>query len=369
MRVVLLFVVSLNLFVKGLCNGGGEDGLDLTYETAQGLASLPLECYNKYYPFKFSQVWQNASDVAEHTSYIPIFAGCFDWHSSVHGHWLLATLLNRYPQTELAEQIISVFDEQFKDEKVAKEVAWFKRDKHYERTYGWSWFLKLHHELKKSPLDTSHRWSNILQPLADHLVQSYITFLPNLVYPIRVGEHSNTAFGLIFPLEYAQEFGRQDLDELIKHNSSVLYTEDKNCPLSFEPSGYDFLSPCLQEASLMGQVIGDSGQFDLWLRDFLPSIFREDFELVPGEVIDRTDGKLVHLDGLNFSRAWSIYSIILGLGEAATENVRSNLMRIGDAHILQSMDFVVGSDYAGSHWLASFLTHALLMREKVTSES
>jgi len=361
MRVFWLFLV---IIVKACL---GERNLDFTYETAKDLAGLPLECYDKYYPFKFSQVWNNASDVSEHTNYIPIFAGCFDWHSSVHGHWLLAALLNRYPDSELAEQIVSVFDQQFQEEKVAKEVDWFKRDKHYERTYGWSWFLKLYHELKQSPLDVSHRWSEILQPLADHLLKSYIDFLPNLVYPIRVGEHSNTAFGLIFPLEYVQEFGRPDLEELIKHNASALYNSDKNCPLTYEPSGFDFLSPCLQEASLMGKVIGDSGQFELWLREFLPQLFDEDFELVPGEVIDRTDGKLVHLDGLNFSRAWSIYYIVLSLGEAATEDLHSNLLRIADAHILQSMDFVVGSDYAGSHWLASFLTHALLIREKAVN--
>jgi len=117
----------------------------------------------------------------------------------------------------------------------------------------------------------------------------------------------------------------------------------------------------------MGKVIGDSGQFELWLREFLPQLFDENFELAPGEVIDRTDGKLVHLDGLNFSRAWSIYYIVLSLGEAATEDLHSNLLRIADAHILQSMDFVVGSDYAGSHWLASFLTHALLIREKAVN--
>lgn len=181
----------------------GQD-LDLTYEVAKELASLPLDCYDKLYPYKFNNVWNNASEVMEHQNYVPIFSGCFDWHSSVHGHWLLAAFLNRYPDTELADQIVQVFDEQFKDDKVAKEVDWFKREKTYERTYGWSWFLKLHGELQRSPLDEKHNWSKTLQPLADLLVQNYLNFLPNLVYPIRVGEHSNTAFGLIFPLEYAK---------------------------------------------------------------------------------------------------------------------------------------------------------------------
>lgn len=160
----------------------------------------------------------------------------------------------------------------------------------------------------------------------------------------------------------------EDLEELIKHNASGLYEKDKGCPLNWEPSGFDFLSPCLQEASLMGVVLGqDSGQFELWLRDFLPSLFEADFDLVPGQVIDRTDGKLVHLDGLNFSRAWSLYSIISSLGPAASQELKLKLIEIADKHILQSMDYVVGSDYAGSHWLASFLTHALIMRETATT--
>lgn len=220
-------------------------------------------------------------------------------------------------------------------------MEWFERDKTYERTYGWSWFLKLHGELQKSPLDKEHKWSEILQPLADLLLDNYMNFLPNLIYPIRVGEHSNTAFGLIFPLEYAEgktsklciaervvinrlglDHELSELRELIRHNSSGLYLNDQACPLSWEPSGFDFLSPCLQEAALMGRVISEPSQFEAWLRKFLPTLFDSQFDLEPGQVIDRTDGKLVHLDGLNFSRAWSFYSILMSLSEAASIELR-----------------------------------------------
>ena len=153
-----------------------------------------------------------------------------------------------------------------------------------------------------------------------------------------------------------------ELVEQIKYNASGLYSEDENCPLEWEPSGYDFLSPCLQEAALMGQVLNDAGEFQAWIRDFLPKIFSGEFDLRPGQVIDRTDGKLVHLDGLNFSRAWSLYSIIISLDEAISDENRRTLFQIADEHIGQSMDYVVGADYAGSHWLASFLTHALILR-------
>ena len=176
--------------------------------------------------------------------------------------------------------------------------------------------------MKKSEHDLDHHWSRILQPLADHLVQSYLNFLPKLIYPIRVGEHSNTAFGLTFPLQYALDYDRPDLLELIRHNATGLYLADAQCPLSWEPSGFDFLSPCLEEAALMGQIMETSGEYELWLRSFLPALFSQEFDLEPGEVIDRTDGKLVHLDGLNFSRAWSLYSIILSLGTSISAEIR-----------------------------------------------
>lgn len=363
-----LLLISIISEFSNATESQGEDDLIITYEKAQHLAQLPLTCYNKHYPFKFNNLWNNGSEVAEHYVYIPIFSGCFDWHSSVHGHWLLASLLNRYPDSELSKDIINVFDWQFTAEKVTKEIQWFKDHPSFERTYGWSWFLYLYHELKKSVISVDHGWSNILEPLKELMVENYLDFLPNLLYPVRNGEHSNTAFGLIFPLSFADTIGNEiKLSELIRHNASHLYSNDSNCPLQWEPSGFDFLSPCLQEAALMGQIFNNSENFKHWLIQFLPSLFDEDFYLQPGEVNDRTDGKLVHLDGLNFSRAWSIYSIVLSLEDYINEQIRFNLMRIGDEHIRKSMDYVIGSDYAGSHWLATFLTHALLLREKIHS--
>ena len=200
------------------------------------------------------------------------------------------------------------------------ELSWFQNHTSFERTYGWSWFLKLHHELQKSHCGT-HDWSKVLQPLADHLIQSYLSFLPKLIYPIRVGEHSNTAFGLTFPLQYALDNNLDDLLDLIRYNATGLYLKDTHCPLSWEPSGFDFLSPCLEEAALMGDIL-EYGEYELWLRSFLPSLFSEEFDLEPGHVIDRTDGKLVHLDGLNFSRAWSLYSIVLRLDKSIAHEIR-----------------------------------------------
>lgn len=349
-----------------------QDDLDLTYETGKRLSSNPLECYNKAFPYKFSQVLNSTEDVKEPQDLVPIFYGCFDWHSSVHGHWLLAAMLNRFPDTPLADEIVQVFNEQFQEEKLGKELEFFKKsyNKHFERTYGWAWFLKLHQELKNSPLDQDYGWSATLKPLADHIVVGYKKFLPNLVYPIRVGEHSNTAFGLIFAYEYALDSNDDELIELIRFNATSLFSTDEGCPLTWEPSGYDFLSPCLQEADLMGRISQDPVDFAAWLNKFLPQLFQEDFILEPGEVIDRTDGKLVHLDGLNFSRGWNLYALLINLSKSnsTSESIKAKLMSIADEHLRKSMEFVIGGDYAGSHWLASFLTYALQMREKSLEE-
>jgi len=218
-------------------------------------------------------------------------------------------------------------------------------------------------ELEKSSLETGSSWNTILRPLTDHVVTTWKSFLPKLVYPVRVGEHTNTAFGLSLALDYARTTGVQDqeFETLIVTNSSDFYLSDKFCPITYEPSGYDFLSPCLQEADLMVKAIKDQEQFKQWIQKFLPQLFDPEFDLQPGQVVDRTDGKLVHLDGLNFSRAWSMYSLARRLGG---EDGR-RLVELGDEHVRTSIDNVVGSDYAGSHWLATFLLHALETRDQV----
>merc|ERR1719242_1338366 len=352
----------------GACFSSPDD-LILDYDFASDLASFPLECYHKEFPYKDSITLESEQDLSLPKVNHPVFYGCFDWHSSVHGHWLLAALARRYPGTELADNVTAVFNEQFKEEKIVKELKIFKSDDHFERTYGWAWLLKLHQELlliteMDEFKEDAALWIYALQPLADHITAAYKSFLPNLVYPVRVGEHTNTAFGLIFALEYAEYTKDQDLEDLISgpNVTGKYFFGDENCPIDWEPSGFDFLSPCLQEADALSRMptMSNYTKFHEWLNQFLPGIYSDDFSLTP--VKDGTDGKLVHLHGVNFSRAWNLYSIVLSLEDSINEQIRFNLMRIGDEHIRKSMDYVIGSDYAGSHWLATFLTHALLMR-------
>jgi len=272
----------------------------------------------------------------------------------------MAKVGNLFPDTEIFTNISTALASQITPEKIKAELTYFQRPaaKNFERTYGWAWLLKLQTELQSSEVKEFQKLGEVLKPLAEFIEDLYVDFLPRLAYPVRVGTHSNTAFGLVFAQEYALLAANEKLQESIRNVSRTFYTEDVSCPLGYEPSGYDFLSPCLQEAELMSRILVEEEEFMAWLENFLPQLFDESFVLAPGEVIDRTDGHLVHLDGLNFSRAWALYTIAF-----RTESpMRERLMKMGDDHILTSIDQVVESHYVGSHWLASFLFHALETR-------
>lgn len=335
-----------------------EENLKLTYVNAEEIATIPIECLWKEYPNKLNQTLADSSHLQAPAELHPIFYGCFDWHSSIHGHWLLASLMNLYPDTELEKEVISIFDEQFQVPKIQMELAYFlpKVNKSFERTYGWAWYLKLIAELRDSKFNEDHKWEFHMKSLTTMISNLYQEFLPKLVYPIRVGEHNNTAFGLSLAYDYARKVGEVEFETLIIERSKTYYMEDENCPLVWEPSGFDFISPCLQEAELMSKILSPK-EFKKWIKDFLPQIFEKDFTLEPGKVSDRTDGKLVHLDGLNFSRAWCLYRLAEMLPKQA-----EMLISIADDHMKASKDHVLGSDYMGSHWLASFYVKALQAR-------
>ncbi|NOQ71293.1 MAG: DUF2891 family protein [Crocinitomix sp.] len=359
-RKILLSVLLIFAgFTFAQDQSSDSDDLKLDYQSMEKFAALPLHCIETEYPYKLGQVISSDEDLRSPSDLHPIFYGCFDWHSSVHGHWLLVKAISKFPNTALSAKAIALFDKQFTVKKVKKELAYFqpKLNKSFERTYGWAWILKLQAELTNLKEDSTHNWSANLKPLTDHIATSYMTFLPKLVYPIRVGEHTNTAFGLSLAIDYARSVKNVAFEELIVQRSKDFYLKDASCPLSWEPSGFDFISPCLQEAELMSKVL-DKAEFEIWIKGFLPQLFEAGFSLKPGRVADRTDGKLVHLDGLNFSRAWCLYRLA-----AAVPEYKTSLANIGDIHMRASMNQVAESDYMGSHWLASFLVYALEARE------
>ena len=346
---------STLLAALGLCSlSANAQSHQLNQAEADKLVSLPLHCVETPYPYKTGWVLASAADLQPPSLVHPVFFGCFDWHSAVHGYWSLVTLLSQFPQLTQADAVKSVLNRNLSAENVAQEAAFFKKDINasFERTYGWAWLLKLQLELQQWQDPMAKQLAANLQPLTDVIVQRYLDFLPRLRYPVRVGEHSNTAFGLSFAYDYAEQTGHSALKTLITERAKAFYLQDKQCPLNWEPSGYDFLSPCLEEMGLMQRIL-PADEFASWLQAYLPQLSKPDFTLATGEVGDRTDGKLVHLDGLNFSRAWNLYALAKQYPQYA------HLRQVADQHLAYSYPNLIGDSYEGGHWLGSFAIHAL----------
>jgi len=324
--------------------------IELDIKQANRLTKLPLECIQNPLPYKAGLVIAKESDLQMPQVHHPAFYGCFDWHSAVHGHWSLVYLLKTFENLEDKVLARKMLMENLTKENIEKEIAYFSLNantKSFERTYGWAWLLKLQEELFTwDDKDAKVIYHNI-KPLAEYISEAYQNYLPKLVYPIRVGEHSNTGFGLSFAYDYAVTVGDTKLKEIIESSAKRFYLNDIECPIHYEPSGYDFLSPCLQELDIMRKVLNED-EFQKWSILFLPKLFNNTLKLEPGKIKDRSDGKLVHLDGLNFSRAWCLYSI-------KTSPFITNL---ADEHLKFSLDNITDGDYAGQHWLASFALYA-----------
>lgn len=332
-----------------------NDTFRLTKTGAAHLASLPLKCITQEFPYKTGIVYADTSQIRPPRNYHPAFYGCFDWHSSVHGHWMLVKLLSDFPDMRNADSIRNLLRAQLTNKNIQVELKIFsqKDNKSFERTYGWAWALQLQKELLEWEDPLGKQLSANLQPLADHFSSAYRDYLKKLVYPLRVGEHPNLAFGLRLAWDYAQVKNDDSLLNDIKHAALRFYANDTGCPLSWEPGGTDFLSPCLEEADLMWRIL-PAADYEIWLAGFLPEIFAEQIPLKPGEVIDRSDGKLVHLDGLNFSRAWCLYGI--------ADHVKNNserLRALAALHLEKALPHVASGEYMGEHWLASFAVYAL----------
>jgi len=322
----------------------------LDLKEANRLADLPLHCITNPLPYKSGHTIETDADLDMPQNHHPAFYGCFDWHSAVHGHWSLVYLIKEFPDLAKQTEARAKLHQNLTTGNIQKEVDYFTMNnytKSFERTYGWAWIFKLQEELDTWDDNDAKEWARSLQPLTDHLVQAYIDYLPKLVYPIRVGEHSNSAFGLSFAYDYAKSANLEELKEMIERSALRFYQNDKGCPIHWEPSGYDFLSPCLQEIDIMRKVLNNES-FDRWLADFLPELSNGTLDLEPGKIRDRSDGKLVHLDGLNFSRAWCLYQL--------DNNV--NAQNTADEHLAYSLEKITDGDYAGQHWLASFALYA-----------
>ena len=353
MKLIAILTSTL-LLPLSLAGHAANSSHTLTLTEANKLVSLPLHCVETPYPYKTGVVLANAADLQEPSAVHPVFYGCFDWHSAVHGYWSLVNLLRQFPDLAQANDVKTILQRNLTADKVAQEVAFFSKDINasFERTYGWAWLLKLSDELQQWQDPMAKQLAANLQPLADLIAERYISFLPRLLYPVRVGEHTNTAFGLSFAYDYAVNQQNIALQQLITQRAKDYFLQDKNCPINWEPSGYDFISPCLEEIGLMQRIL-PSEQFLPWLNQFMPQLANPAYTLAVGKVSDRTDGKLVHLDGLNFSRAWNLYALAQQYPQYA------HLRKVADQHMANSYPNLIGDGYEGGHWLGSFAIHAL----------
>jgi hypothetical protein len=332
----------------------------MTRRQASTFARLALKGIGKEYPNKPGDVLNGATDVKAPRAMHPAFYGCFDWHSSVHGHWMLVRLLRLYPDLPEATHIRGVLAESLTAPNLKVEADYFAAPNRqsFERPYGWAWLLKLAEELHGWDDPVARQWSKNLQPLADTIVARYLAFFPKQTYPIRSGVHPNTAFGLAFAVDYARAVGHKRLGELVEERGLAYFAKDVGIPAAWEPDGADFFSPSLQEADLMRRVLPPR-EFRSWFRRFLPDLARgEPVNLLqPATVTDRTDPQIVHLDGLNLSRAWCMRGIAAALPD--DDPARKVLTESADRHAEAALRHVASGDYAGEHWLASFAVYLL----------
>lgn len=337
-----------------------SDSTSMTDEQATRLAELALKGLDQEYPNKPSNVLAGAQDVRSPRELSPAFYGCFDWHSSVHGHWMLVRLLKVQPNFSRAQEIRDRLEQHLTLENIQAETKHFQQKEHksFERLYGWAWYLRLVEELHTWDDRQGQRWRENLRPLEDHLVAATLEFLPKQAYPIRTGVHPNTAFGLAQIRDYAVAVGHQPLIELIDQRARDYYMTDRDYPIEYEPSGEDFFSAALNEADLMRRVLSPA-EFTEWFARFIPDFERPAVErfLTPVSVTDITDGKLVHLAGLNFNRAWTLRGIMTHLPNPSP--LRTRLEQAAVAHTNMGLEYVFTGDYAGEHWLGTFAIYVL----------
>jgi hypothetical protein len=355
--------LALSLLAAPVLNGSAVSRADppaLTRAQASAFARLALKGLAKEYPNKPEHVMAGPGDVQGPRALHPAFYGSYDWHSCVHGHWMLARLLRRVPDLPEATEVRAALGANLTATNLKAEADYFarKESRPFERPYGWAWLLKLAEELSGWEDPDARAWSRNLRPLADAIVARYLEFFPKQTYPIRTGVHPNTAFGLAFALDYARSAGDARLEGLARERARAYFGADEGAPATWEPSGADFFSPSLVEADLMRRVL-PPGEFRAWFARFLPGAARGEPPslFTPATVTDRTDPQLVHLDGLNLSRAWCLRRVAASLPPG--DPARPALERSAARHAEAGLAHVASGDYAGEHWLASFAVYLL----------
>lgn len=359
-RCVLFFVLILFSFY--LCVNTLADQPAMTDQHIEKFARLALDGIEREYPNKPSNVLVDASSVQSPRELHPVFYGCFDWHSSVHGHWMLVRLAKLWPNASCVPTIHELLDKQLSADKLGAEADYFetKENRSFERMYGWAWTLRLAAELRTWDDPDGQKWAANLAPLEQKIVGLTKDYLPRLTYPVRTGVHPDTAFALAQTLDYARAVGDTDLENLVTAYACDKYLADRDYPGRFEPSGEDFFSPAWNEADLLRRILS-SEKFAKWLEQFLPDLGNDDAAvanlLKPAIVSDVSDPKIVHLAGLNLSRAWTQQGVLSAL--PSDDGRRAVLQRSVDAHTAAGLNYVFSGHYEGEHWLATFAVYTL----------
>ncbi len=333
--------------------------MQLNEDIALNLSRAPLHCIPTEFPNKTSHLADAKEDAQLLPSELhPVFYGCLDWHSAVHGHWMLVRLLQTYPNIENKDSIIKVLDNSFQLKKMQLEAEYFGKytsSQNYERTYGWAWLLKLDEALGKSKEAQFQKWHIAMQPLTSRIVELWKAYLPKQTYPNRTGVHPNTAFGLDFALDWAIFSGDKEFENAIRDKAKQFYGNNVNIPGYLEPDGSDFFSPSLMAAALMSKVL-NAKDFQLWFKKYYS---KESIDRICSQptVSDRSDYQIVHLDGLSFSRAWCMRIISKHL--EPKNPLKHKFSQTADMFLKTTLPQVF-SGYGGEHWLASFAIYALL---------
>ncbi len=337
-------------------------GSSMTDEQATSFANLAIENIETEFPNKLSHVWTGNEEAHNPRDLHPVFYGSFDWHSSVHGHWMLVRLLKLHPQAEFAPKTRKLLDRQLTAEKLRAEAEYFqlKSNRTYERMYGWAWALRMAQELRTWDDPQARQWAENFAVLEKQIVSAVHDYLPRLTYPIRTGVHRDTAFALYLILDYARAVDDQQLVDLISNYSIEKYAGDKDYPANYEPSGQDFFSSGLNQADLMRRVMHPA-EFSEWFDRFLPKIDKPGSTaaklLQPATVSDLSDPQIVHLVGLNLSRAWNQRGIASALPK--DDQRRQALEESAARHCEEGLKYVFSGHYEGEHWLATFAVYLL----------
>ncbi len=351
------FAVSFFLISSVFINA--QQKLELTTEMANQLASMPLKCINQEYPNKTAHVINTEKDaVLTPKELHPSFYGCFDWHSAVHGHWMLVRLLRTVPDLENKDKIISILDESFSPEKIKEEASYFTKyqvAQNFERTYGWAWILKLDEELARWNHPKAKIWHQNLKPLTDEILRLWKAYLPKQTYPNRTGVHPNTAFAMSFAIDWAREVGDKLFEKELSEKAKIFYLNNTKTPAYLEPDGSDFFSPSLEIAELMSRILPQK-EFEKWLNLFYEKRSLLNIEQIP-IISDVNDYQTVHLVGLSFSKAWAMKNIINALPEKNFIRKQFEISR--EKFIENSLLIIFQGNYGGDHCLASFAVYAL----------